>query len=200
VSAPNTAVVITSVVIALTSFSTSPALANPTASPSTPPPLVVPLPGSQAVEWPIDSVALAPDDINNGGESMLFSTSSLTGDSTEIENGKQFVLKADVMFAYNKAKLTAKAKQLLTAVAGKITLANPARIVISGHTDSDGSDRYNLKLSKQRATAVRTYLATILPSSINIQATGMGETQPRISNKSTAGRALNRRVEIVIPS
>jgi outer membrane protein OmpA-like peptidoglycan-associated protein len=69
---------------------------------------------------------------------------------------------------------------------------------IEGHTDSQGSDEYNMTLSQQRAESVKQYLvqAGVKPEIITTQ--GLGETTPVADNSTAAGRQKNRRVEIVI--
>ncbi len=71
-----------------------------------------------------------------------------------------------------------------------------ANFHIEGHTDSRGSDSYNLNLSNERAASVRTYLTTIGISGARLTSEGYGETRPVESNKTAAGRQANRRVEI----
>ena len=71
-------------------------------------------------------------------------------------------------------------------------------IEISGHTDSEGSDAYNQKLSDGRAAAVVSYLASkgVIPE--RMQAVGYGESRPVDTNQTEAGRAQNRRVEFTL--
>lgn len=71
-------------------------------------------------------------------------------------------------------------------------------LTLVGHTDSTGSNAYNQQLSERRAASVQAYLsnAGVIPQ--RLSAYGMGEEKPRASNASEAGRALNRRVEIII--
>lgn len=132
-----------------------------------------------------------------GVQDMHFTSANSDGSATETEDGhsRVYVLKADVMFAYNKATLTAKARATLTDIAAKIA-ANVIELTVVGHTDSDGADAHNLTLSKKRAKAVAAFLAAHLPATTTIKAVGKGETQPRSTNATTSGRALNRRVEI----
>ena len=75
---------------------------------------------------------------------------------------------------------------------------NQTYIDVYGHTDSNGSDAYNQTLSERRASAVAGYLTTHGVQSARIGTRGFGETQPIASNDTEAGRAQNRRVEIVI--
>jgi outer membrane protein OmpA-like peptidoglycan-associated protein len=80
-----------------------------------------------------------------------------------------------------------------------IELFPKARIEVSGHTDSTGADNINKSLSKARADKVGKFLSEVGEiASSRITTTGYGETRPVASNKTAAGRAENRRVEIKI--
>lgn len=104
-----------------------------------------------------------------------------------------------VNFAYNSAELLPESFPVLDK-AGQLLVDVPEmRVRIEGHTDSDGSETYNLSLSQRRAEAVRNYLISkfgIDPA--RIQARGLGESSPIASNDTPEGKALNRRVEFVI--
>ena len=67
---------------------------------------------------------------------------------------------------------------------------------IEGHTDSDGSDAHNQKLSEERAAAVRNYLIEQGIDSQRLASIGFGETKPIDTNKTKAGKANNRRTEV----
>jgi OOP family OmpA-OmpF porin len=69
--------------------------------------------------------------------------------------------------------------------------------LITGHTDSVGSDEYNIGLSDRRAASVKTWLVNKGISSSRIQTAGKGENEPIASNQTSDGRAQNRRIEIV---
>ena len=75
-----------------------------------------------------------------------------------------------------------------------------SRIALVGHTDSIGSDEYNLKLSVRRAVAVKDYLASHGIDGSRIEASGKGESEPIADNKTAKGRFENRRVEVQILS
>jgi outer membrane protein OmpA-like peptidoglycan-associated protein len=78
-------------------------------------------------------------------------------------------------------------------------LAYPGlKIQLEGHTDSVGTDDYNMKLSEQRAGAVRDYLTTQGVASTGLTAVGLGKADPVASNGTDAGRQQNRRVEMVV--
>jgi outer membrane protein OmpA-like peptidoglycan-associated protein len=107
---------------------------------------------------------------------------------------------SDVLFDTAKASLKPGAREKLSRLAG-ILLAYPGpyHVEIEGHTDSVGSDAYNMGLSQGRADSVRSYL---LSAGISVdrvtQVTGFGESRPVASNETAAGRQMNRRVELVI--
>jgi hypothetical protein len=69
---------------------------------------------------------------------------------------------------------------------------------VEGYTDSIGSDEYNQKLSEERAGTVRDYLVSQSVGSDNISSQGFGKSDPVADNSTDAGRAQNRRVELVV--
>jgi OOP family OmpA-OmpF porin len=71
-------------------------------------------------------------------------------------------------------------------------------IIAVGHTDSIGTDAYNQKLSLRRAEAVKAYLISKGIDAKRVYTEGKGEKQPVTSNKTSAGRAKNRRVEVEV--
>lgn len=104
---------------------------------------------------------------------------------------------SNITFAYDSSNIQSQLKPTLNNVAN--ILANyPQTIVeIHGHTDSTGSDAYNLDLSDRRAAAVANYLSA-RGATQRIITTGLGESQPIATNATAEGRAQNRRVEIKI--
>jgi len=105
---------------------------------------------------------------------------------------------SDVLFDFNKATLKPGAREKLAKVAG-IVLAYPGlRLALEGHTDSIGSDEYNMTLSQKRAESVREYLISQAVPTASITAQGFGKADPVASNASAAGRQRNRRVEMVV--
>jgi outer membrane protein OmpA-like peptidoglycan-associated protein len=105
---------------------------------------------------------------------------------------------SDVLFDFNKYTLKPGAREKMAKVSG-ILLAYPGlKIQVEGHTDSVGSEEYNLKLSQQRADAVRDYLAAQSVPSSSITSVGYGKSQPVASNETASGRQQNRRVELVV--
>jgi outer membrane protein OmpA-like peptidoglycan-associated protein len=105
---------------------------------------------------------------------------------------------SDVLFDFNQATLKPGAREKLAKMSG-ILLAYPTlHLSVEGHTDSVGSDEYNMKLSERRADSVRDYLTSNGINAANIQAVGMGKANPVASNDTGAGRQQNRRVEMVV--
>jgi outer membrane protein OmpA-like peptidoglycan-associated protein len=108
------------------------------------------------------------------------------------------VTMADVLFASGKYELSQPATLALAKMSGVI-LAHPGlTLKIAGYTDSTGSDEFNLKLSGQRADAVRTFLVQQGLNPASVTSMGMGSADPVASNDTAAGRQQNRRVEIVV--
>jgi outer membrane protein OmpA-like peptidoglycan-associated protein len=108
------------------------------------------------------------------------------------------VTMADILFASGKYQLSQNANLALAKMSGVI-LAHPGlTLKIAGYTDSTGSDDFNLKLSSQRADAVRTFLVQQGLSADSVTSAGMGSADPVASNDSSVGRQQNRRVEIVV--
>ncbi|HEY0294359.1 MAG TPA: OmpA family protein [Bordetella sp.] len=108
------------------------------------------------------------------------------------------VFNADAFFDFDKATLKPEGRQLLDQVAAQIGTINLETIIAVGHTDSIGTVAYNQKLSERRAAAVKTYLVSKGIDANRIYTEGKGKTQPVADNKTAAGRAKNRRVEIEI--
>jgi outer membrane protein OmpA-like peptidoglycan-associated protein len=105
---------------------------------------------------------------------------------------------SDVLFDFNKYTLKPGAREKLAKVSG-ILLAYPGlKIQLEGHTDSIGTDDYNMTLSQQRADAVQEYLVQQGVGAANLTAVGLGKASPVASNDTDAGRQQNRRVEMVV--
>jgi OOP family OmpA-OmpF porin len=105
---------------------------------------------------------------------------------------------ADAFFDFDKAVLKPEGKAKLDDLTAKLKDLNLEVIIAVGHTDSIGSDAYNQKLSIRRAEAVKSYLVSKGIESNRVYTEGKGEKQPVATNKTAAGRAQNRRVEIEV--
>jgi outer membrane protein OmpA-like peptidoglycan-associated protein len=116
----------------------------------------------------------------------------------EEERGTVITLSGSVLFVTNEATLLPNAQVRLNQVAEAL-LSTPDRdVLVEGHTDSRGTESYNLDLSRRRAEAVRAYLVSRGYAAEHIRAEGIGKARPIAPNSSADGRANNRRVEIII--
>jgi outer membrane protein OmpA-like peptidoglycan-associated protein len=103
-----------------------------------------------------------------------------------------------VYFDFDKATLTAQAKAILDETV-QILKANPEiKLELAGFTDAIGTDAYNKKLSERRSKAVNDYLVSKGIPAARFKMVGYGESNPVADNKTAAGRAKNRRVELRI--
>jgi outer membrane protein OmpA-like peptidoglycan-associated protein len=117
----------------------------------------------------------------------------------EEARGMVITLSGQVLFVTGKAELLPAAQDQLDQVAKAIKDQGEIKpMVVEGYTDSVGSDATNLKLSKDRADAVRNYLISKGVPADKISSVGKGKANPVASNDTPDGRANNRRVEIVI--
>lgn len=113
---------------------------------------------------------------------------------------EEVIVIRDVLFEFDSARLTAADKLRLDKIATRLKAEAPtARLSVTGHTDSRGSDAYNQKLSERRAHSVTDYLVESgISRSSFVAVQGAGETQPVADNNTADGRSMNRRVEIRI--
>ena len=105
---------------------------------------------------------------------------------------------ADAFFDFDKAVLKPEGKAKLDDLSSKLRGMNLEVVIAVGHTDSVGTDAYNQRLSIRRAEAVKAYLVGKNVEANRIYTEGKGEKQPVADNKTAAGRAKNRRVEIEV--
>jgi outer membrane protein OmpA-like peptidoglycan-associated protein len=110
---------------------------------------------------------------------------------------KQIVLRG-VNFDFDKATLRADAIRILDEALQILKDEGSVDIIVQGHTDSVGTDEYNMGLSRRRGNAVREYFVKHGIAATRITAEGLGESKPVASNKTADGRAQNRRVELHI--
>lgn len=108
---------------------------------------------------------------------------------------KKIVLR-NVLFDFDKYNIRPDSAPVLDEAVELLKAGGDISIVAEGHTDSIGTDAYNLKLSERRANSVRTYLVDHGISADRIRTEGFGESRPVASNDTADGRAQNRRVEL----
>lgn len=120
----------------------------------------------------------------------------------EIQRLQDETLKIDisneVSFDFARAEIKSSFRPTLDKVADVLKRYPNSVVHVVGHTDSIGSDAYNQRLSEQRAEAVVSYLASAGVARDRLRAEGRGETEPRDTNATEAGRQLNRRVELYV--
>ncbi len=120
----------------------------------------------------------------------------------EIQRLKDETLKIDisseVSFDFGSAAIKPAFRGTLDKVADVLKRYDRSIVHVVGHTDSVGSEAYNQRLSEQRAQSVVDYLASVGVARDRLRAEGRGETEPRDSNATEAGRQLNRRVEVFV--
>ena len=119
-------------------------------------------------------------------------------DALVYQQGNELVFRIKRMnFPTGKAVIPETSKLLLSKVAAIIKKLDAETVTVQGHTDSVGSDTVNQKLSTERAKAVASYLNSFR-GGYKIQYIGYGESYPIASNETAAGRAVNRRVDLVV--
>ena len=114
------------------------------------------------------------------------------------DRGTVITLSGGVLFATGQAQLLAGAQDQLNKVADALKTQTERTFTVEGHTDNVGTDAANQVLSQKRAESVREYLVARGVSANAITAVGKGSTVPIGDNKSPEGRAMNRRVEIIV--
>ncbi|GAB3989166.1 hypothetical protein GCM10028807_13480 [Spirosoma daeguense] len=135
------------------------------------------------------------------GKNMMFRNFKLASGGDINLIGKAFTdgkyISHGILFDVNKATLKPESMGEINAIV-KALSANPAlKVEISGHTDSDGDDASNLKLSDARAATVKAQLISMGIDGTRLTAKGYGEIKPIAENTTFEGRAQNRRVEFV---
>lgn len=120
----------------------------------------------------------------------------------EIERQKNEILKltmnSEVSFDFNSARIKSTFYSPLNKMADIMKRYPRTQIVIVGHTDSTGSEQYNLDLSHRRAISVADYLVMRGVAKERLGTEGHGEAEPIASNDTAEGRAQNRRVEVFV--
>lgn len=158
-------------------------------------------------QGPAESVALQLFVTPPGQEEKIFVLSDFAGGlsaavkklgAQATAEGIRVKLDAAILFDTGKSVLKPEAQVALDAVAEVFRGSPGCAALIEGHTDSQGNDSANLKLSRDRAEAVKKALGTRELAGAKLETKGFGEEKPAATNDTEAGRALNRRVEILI--
>ncbi len=127
---------------------------------------------------------------------LKFSSNDL---SVEEKGGKLYLsLSSNLLFPSGSTRIDPKGKDALRQVAEALKANPDIDILVEGHTDSDGSAETNWNLSVDRAVAVTSLLTSFGVNPEKITAAGRGEYQPKADNTTAAGKAINRRTEIIL--
>jgi len=118
---------------------------------------------------------------------------------TRVGEGLVVTFASGLLFDVDSSSLRAESKKNLDNLASSLTgdFAD-SKLLLVGHTDGQGSDDYNLNLSRRRADAVASYLESQNISASRVETSGRGEAEPIASNDTDSGRQQNRRVEVAI--
>ena len=112
------------------------------------------------------------------------------------DNELNVSVKNEVLFDTNSSSLRSASRSTLQEMADVFQKYPNTTLKVEGHTDSRGTAAYNQRLSERRADSVARYIEDLGVRSSRVDAIGYGESQPRATNGTAAGRQLNRRVEI----
>ncbi|WP_102109501.1 OmpA family protein, partial [Oceaniglobus roseus] len=117
-----------------------------------------------------------------------------------VNTGNELIVRMpqDILFATDSAAVSPGLQGDLRVLASNLNRYPNSIVEVQGHTDSDGAAAYNLDLSQRRAQSVSSILIANGVSSGRVRAVGYGEDRPVASNLTAAGKAQNRRVDIVI--
>jgi len=115
-----------------------------------------------------------------------------------VGEGIDVTFASGILFPFNSTEILPAGRANLQELANSLQKYATSDVLIVGHTDSVGTDAYNMDLSQRRADAARSYLQSLGVSSARIRTSGRGETEPVQSNDTEEGRQRNRRVEVAI--
>lgn len=115
-----------------------------------------------------------------------------------VDEGIKVEFNEKILFAFSKSDIGDSAKKNLNALVGALNKYPKTNIEIQGHTDSRGTDEYNMGLSIRRATTVKDYLQGQGIANSRMTIKGYGESAPAYTNDTPEGQAQNRRVEFII--
>lgn len=153
-----------------------------------------------AAEQRADSLRRAAEEANRRLNEALGQLRSLVAEITDLrETQRGLVISlSDILFDVGRSTVKPGSQANIERIAVVLRQYPQHQILVEGHTDATGSEEFNLRLSQDRANAVRSALVAGGVDASKISAEGFGESQPVANNDTPAGRQQNRRVEIVI--
>jgi outer membrane protein OmpA-like peptidoglycan-associated protein len=117
---------------------------------------------------------------------------------SRVGEGIAVTFASGILYPFDSDQILPAGRENLRQLAQSLQRYPGTEVLIVGHTDSQGTDAYNLALSQRRADAARSYLISQGIPAARIRTSGRGETEPVADNGTEAGRQQNRRVEIAI--
>jgi outer membrane protein OmpA-like peptidoglycan-associated protein len=117
---------------------------------------------------------------------------------SRVGEGIAVTFASGILYPFDSEQILPAGRENLRQLAQSLQRYPGTEVLIVGHTDSQGTDAYNLALSQRRADAARSYLISQGIPAARIRTSGRGETEPVADNGTEAGRQQNRRVEIAI--
>jgi outer membrane protein OmpA-like peptidoglycan-associated protein len=115
-----------------------------------------------------------------------------------VGEGIKITFDSGILFETNSSSLGSQAKTNISKLSVILNKYPDTNILVTGHTDFDGTEQYNQVLSEKRAKSVSDYSKLKGVSSSRFSVVGLGESEPVASNETVEGKKLNRRVEIAI--
>lgn len=160
-----------------------------------------PTTGGNVSRSPVAATTPLPTPSPSGGRVPAIATPQPSARPT-VQPGRQVVLSADVLFAFDSARLNSAARATIRRVAGQIRAQRVHGVVqVNGYTDNVGTAAYDRALSRARALAVAKVLQAALTGvPVTLAPQGFGAADPVADNGTAVGQARNRRVTIVLPT
>lgn len=146
-------------------------------------------------------VAVAVQDVDTDGDGIVDRLDKCPNSEKNVivdETGCAIAVNLKVLFDFDKATIKEAYTTKLSRFAEVLKAYPAVKTNLAAHTDSKGSDEYNLRLSQQRADAVKKALINLGISNERITTVGYGETRPVATNETAEGREQNRRVEATV--
>ncbi len=144
-------------------------------------------------------IGYAMDQQHQQMQRLAMQNEAMRMEVTRLQDGSVRIgLPSEVLFDFDSATLKPQFRSTLDEMAGILNQDPRSSVTVIGHTDSTGSEAYNMDLSRRRAQAVTSHLGSRGVDPNRLYAEGRGESEPRASNATEEGRAQNRRVEMII--
>ncbi len=144
--------------------------------------------------------ATSPTPTNQLIENQILELKTLTRGPVIERTGDEIkvIWESEALFDFDSAMLMKDVTGTIDELSKILNRYPDTQVVITGHTDNEGSEDFNLKLSKRRAVSLKDYLVEVGVAPSRLEAFGLGARRPIAPNDTDEGRRYNRRVEIII--